>query len=215
MNLAPESLLPLLLTGLLLLVAITAVAYVVVRTVFVRLAERVSAQIAVQVESAATYAASGISRGLESQPRVAQAGRATAAAGRKILDLAAANRMNVDEAKAAFLRRLDRTAQLMDRAIPLPLVGGIGLDAVLGLIPYVGDAASALVTGSIILNSLQYGVPKALVAQMVANMFVDLLFGAIPVVGDLFDVSFKANTRNMALLRAHLESQRGTPQRLQ
>lgn len=212
---APESLLPLLLTGLLLLVAITAVAYVVVRTVFVRLAERVSAQIAVQVESAATYAASGISRGLESQPRVAQAGRATVAAGKKILDLAAANRMNVDEAKAAFLRRLDRTAQLMDRAIPLPLVGGIGLDAVLGLIPYVGDAASALVTGSIILNSLQYGVPKALVAQMVANMFVDLLFGAIPVVGDLFDVSFKANTRNMALLRAHLESQRGTPQRLQ
>jgi len=129
--------------------------------------------------------------------------------------LAAANRMNVDEAKAVFLRRLDRTAQLMDRAIPLPLVGGMGLDAVLGLIPYVGDAASAIVSGSIILNSLQYGVPKKLVAQMVGNMFVDLLFGAIPVVGDLFDVSFKANTRNMALLRAHLESQRGTPQRLQ
>lgn len=209
MNPLPESLLALLLTGLLLFAALVAVAYVIVRYVFVRMAERVSAQIAVHVEHAATYASAGISRGLESQPRVAQAGRATVAAGRKIRDLALAQGIDLDDARTIFLRRLDRTAHLMDRAIPLPLVGGIGLDAVLGLIPYVGDAVSAVVTGSIILNSLQYGVPKALVAQMVGNMFVDLLFGAIPVVGDLFDIAFKANTRNLALLRAHLDRVKG------
>ena len=79
-----------LVTGLLLFAAMAAVAFVVVRLGFVRMAERISAQIAVQVENAATVAAAGISRGLESQPRVAQAGRATAAAGRKILDFAAA-----------------------------------------------------------------------------------------------------------------------------
>lgn len=104
----------------------------------------------------------------------------------------------------ALLARLDRTARLMDRAIPLPFGGGIGLDALLGFIPYVGDAASALVSGSIILNSLKYGLPRALVAQMVANMFVDLLFGSIPIAGDLFDIAFKANERNIALVRAHL-----------
>ncbi|HQX82393.1 MAG TPA: DUF4112 domain-containing protein, partial [Vicinamibacterales bacterium] len=93
----------------------------------------------------------------------------------------------------------------MDSEVRLPVVGGIGLDPLLGLIPYAGDVVSATVAGSIILNALQYGLPKAMVAQMVANMFVDLLFGAIPVVGDLFDIAFKANTRNLALLREHLE----------
>lgn len=193
-----------LVTGLLLFAAIAAVAYVVVRFVFVWMAERISAEIAVQIDNAATYTAAGISRGLASQPRVAQAARAGAVVGRKIRDIAAAQGLGTEDAKRVFLARLDRTAKLMDRAIPLPLVGGIGLDSLLGLIPYVGDAASALVSGSIILNSLHYGLPRALVAQMVANMFVDLLFGSIPILGDVFDIAFKANERNLALLRAHL-----------
>lgn len=54
------------------------------------------------------------------------------------------------------------------------------------------------------MRSIQYGVPRDVVARMVANMFVDLLFGAIPIVGDLFDIAFKANTRNSALVRAHI-----------
>ncbi len=200
-----DTLLPFLLMGLLLFVAVVAIAYIGVRVVFIRMAERVSAQMAVQIESAATYAASGITRGLASQPYIAHAGRVSAAAGKKIRDLAAARGIKVDEAKAVLLARLERTARLMDSEVRLPLVGGIGLDPLLGLIPYAGDAVSATVAASIILNSLQYGLPKAVVAQMVANMFVDLLFGAIPIVGDLFDIAFKANTRNLALLRAHLD----------
>ena len=209
-----EVILTFLVTGLLLFAAIAAVAYVVVRFVFIWMAERISAEIAVQIDSAATYTAAGISRGLASQPRVAQAARASAVVGRKIRDLAVAQGLGTEDAKRVFLARLDRTAKLMDRAIPLPLVGGIGLDSLLGLIPYVGDAASALVSGSIILNSLHYGLPRAVVAQMVANMFVDLLFGSIPILGDVFDIAFKANERNLALLRAHLEREKGVVGRL-
>jgi hypothetical protein len=182
-----EDILWFLLGGLLLFAALLVVAYFVVRFVFVRIAERISAQIALQLEVAATSAIA-------------------TPAGQRIRTLATARGLGTPEARAAFLKRLDRTARLMDRAIPLPLVGGIGLDALLGLIPYVGDAASTAVTGSIILRSLQYGLPRALVAQMVANMFIDALFGAVPIIGDLFDITFKANTRNMALLRAHLAS---------
>jgi len=200
-----EAFLPFLLGGLLLFVAVVAVAYLVVRAVFIRMAERVSASIAIQLENAATQAASGITRGLGAQPRLAHAGRVGVAAGKKIRDLAAARGIDVDQARAVLLARLERTARLMDSEVRLPLVGGIGLDPLLGLIPYAGDAVSATVAASIILNSLQYGLPKAVVAQMVANMFVDLLFGAVPVVGDLFDVAFKANTRNLALLREHLD----------
>lgn len=164
-----EYILTFLLTGLLLFTALVAAAYVIVRVVFVRMAERISATLATRIVDAAT-------------PRT-----------------------------SALLARLDRTARLMDRAIPLPFGGGIGLDALLGFIPYVGDAASALVSGSIILNSLKYGLPRALVAQMVANMFVDLLFGSIPIAGDLFDIVFKANERNIAIVRAHLERAKANP----
>jgi hypothetical protein len=193
-----------LVTSLLLFAALVVTAYVIVRVLFVRIAERISVEIAPRLDSAAA----GLSRGAASRPGFARAARAGVAVGRKIRDLAVAQGLDGDDAKRVFLARLDRTERLMDRQISLPVVGGIGLDALLGLIPYVGDTASALVTGSLILNSLQYGLPRSLVAKMVANMFVDLLFGSIPIVGDMFDVAFKANTRNIALLRAHLEREK-------
>jgi ABC-type multidrug transport system fused ATPase/permease subunit len=198
-------------TSILFLV-IAAVAYVVVRFVFVRLAERISTQIAAQIDRAVTDGSTKLKETLAQQSAsratMARAIDASAVAGNKIRDFAAARGLNVAEAKLTFFDRLDKTARLMDRAIPLPLIGGVGLDALLGLIPFIGDAISACVAGTIILNSLQYGLPKEVVAKMVANMFVDVLFGAIPVLGDLFDVVFKANTRNVALLRAHLEETR-------
>ncbi len=126
---------------------------------------------------------------------------------RRIRDRGAARGLDAGAARAVLLQRLDRTARVMDTAIPLPLVGGIGVDSLIGFVPYVGDAVSALVSGSLIYRSLQYGVPNALVARMVGNMFLDLLVGAVPVVGDLFDIAFKANTRNIRLLRDYLQKE--------
>jgi hypothetical protein len=92
----------------------------------------------------------------------------------------------------------------MDSAIKLPIVGGVGLDALLGLVPVAGDAASAAVSISLIAKSMRYGLPREIITKMLANVLLDLLLGAIPLVGDLADMWFKANERNVALLKEYL-----------
>jgi hypothetical protein len=85
----------------------------------------------------------------------------------------------------------------------------MGLDGILGLIPGVGDAATGLVGLYIIYQARQAGAPGWLLGRMVGNVALDTAIGSIPVVGDLFDVGFKANRRNLRLLRRHLEQSRG------
>lgn len=183
-------------------------AYLVVRFLFVRMAERISEQIAAGIQRLPTEQVleAGKARGqaLVSAGFVAQGVQVSDRVGQRIAALAVSRGVSLSDAKAAFLGNIDGTARLMDRAIPLPLVGGAGLDALLGLIPFVGDAVSGIIAGSIVHKSLQYGLPKELVAKMVGNIFVDVLFGAIPILGDLFDLLFKANTRNVSLLRQYL-----------
>jgi len=67
-----------------------------------------------------------------------------------------------------------------------------------------GDAASAAVSVSLIAKSVRYGIPREIITKMLANVLVDLVLGAIPLVGDLADIWFKANERNVALLREYL-----------
>jgi hypothetical protein len=80
-----------------------------------------------------------------------------------------------------------------------------GVDAFLGLFPLVGDSASALPAIYLIHRARRLGVPRAILNLMVANLLVDLAVGAVPLLGDFFDIAFKANRRNIALLRRHLE----------
>lgn len=98
---------------------------------------------------------------------------------------------------------LDSLAWLMDRAIQIPGTNiRFGLDAVLGLLPIGGDALTGMIqTGIVMVAMSQYKVPKAVAARMAANVLLDIGVGSIPFAGDLFDVAFKANTRNIALLR--------------
>src|SRR4029077_10647015 len=84
----------------------------------------------------------------------------------------------------------------------------IGLDAVLGLLPIGGDLLTGLVQAGLVLVALHhYKVPRTIAARMMANVLLDVAVGSIPILGDLFDVAFKANTRNIKLLEPYgLES---------
>lgn len=94
----------------------------------------------------------------------------------------------------------------MDRAMRLPVVGvRVGWDSILGLIPGIGDALTLGPAGYIVLQAHRMGTPGSVKARMIGNIGIDALIGSIPLVGDLFDIGWKANTRNVALLRSHFE----------
>ncbi len=107
--------------------------------------------------------------------------------------------------RAATVRRLDALAQLMDNAFLIPgLNRRVGLDAIIGLVPGIGDAATTLIQSYIIWEAKRLGAPAHVIARMVGNVVLDGFVGLIPFVGDAFDAVFKANIRNMRLLREHL-----------
>lgn len=103
--------------------------------------------------------------------------------------------------EAGETERVRSLARLLDSAIRIPGTGiRFGLDSVIGLIPGVGDLTGAAMSGYIVLAAARLGVPPSVLAKMVLNLGVDTLVGTIPLLGDLFDVGFRANTRNAALL---------------
>jgi hypothetical protein len=102
---------------------------------------------------------------------------------------------------------LESLAHWLDSVFEIPGIGvRFGLDALLGLLPGVGDTASALASVYILQAATKYGVPRITLARMTLNIGIDLLVGAIPVVGDLFDVYWKANQKNVELLRRHFKA---------
>jgi hypothetical protein len=99
---------------------------------------------------------------------------------------------------------LEALAWLMDNSIPIPGTGRrIGLDAIIGFVPGLGDMVSSGASLFVILRAAGYGVPRVTVVRMLINLGLDLVIGAIPVLGDAFDLWFKANERNVALFRRH------------
>ncbi len=104
------------------------------------------------------------------------------------------------------VRRLVAIARLMDTAVRIPGTGiRFGADAVLGLLPGIGDAGSAIISLLIVNEARRLGVPNALLIQMLYNVGLDTGIGAIPLVGDLFDVYFKSNRRNADLIVEHFD----------
>ena len=106
--------------------------------------------------------------------------------------------------------RLARLEHLFDRAYRLPGTDfRFGLDGILGLLPGIGDAATALVSSVIVADAWKSGARKRTIARMAKNVGVDFLIGSIPLVGDLFDFGYKANTKNIKLLRDERNRIRG------
>ncbi|MEG3896392.1 MULTISPECIES: DUF4112 domain-containing protein [unclassified Microcoleus] len=107
----------------------------------------------------------------------------------------------------ASLRRIRRISHLLDNAIPIPGTRyRIGLDPVLGLIPGGGDLVGSIFAGYVVFKSAQMGVPQETLVKMAANIVFDTVAGTVPVAGDLLDVAWKANVKNIELLDAHLGS---------
>jgi hypothetical protein len=108
--------------------------------------------------------------------------------------------------RRAALERLEWIADLMDSALVIPGTNvRLGLDALIGLAPGIGDTVSAAISLWMVKEAHELGVPRHLVGRMIGNIVLDSVVGAVPVAGDVFDVMFRANRRNMRLLREHFE----------
>lgn len=111
------------------------------------------------------------------------------------------------DAKAPTLKRLRQLARLLDKAIVIPGTKlGIGLDPILGLLPGGGDFLGIMLSAYIVLEAARLGASKATLSKMVSNIVIDSIVGTVPVLGDLFDFAWTANTKNITLLEAHLQS---------
>lgn len=112
-------------------------------------------------------------------------------------------------ARPPSTRGLEQVAWLMDRAFQIPGTRiTVGLDSILGLLPIGGDVLTGIVQlGIVMMAMFRYRVPRPVAARMAANVLIDVLVGAVPLLGDLFDVAFKANTRNLQLLKQVVEQE--------
>lgn len=109
-------------------------------------------------------------------------------------------------ATPADLYWIDEMVRLMDKRFRIPGTRfRFGLDPILGLLPVVGDLTSFAISGGLILYMLRFGVSRKVIILMLLNISVDAIVGSIPIIGHIFDFYFKANTRNINLLRKHYE----------
>ena len=108
------------------------------------------------------------------------------------------------------LARVRRLSHILDSAVTVPRTNiRVGLDPIVGLLPGVGDVVPTAASAYIVAEAAALGVPRATLLRMCLNLLVDAVFGSIPLVGDAFDVVWRANDRNVRLLEARLADPRG------
>lgn len=101
---------------------------------------------------------------------------------------------------------VERIAEILDSKFRLPGTKfRFGIDPLLGLVPFVGDITSFAISGYLIIFIAKKGISRKALIMMILNVVVDTVLGAIPIVGNIFDFTFRANRRNIRLLREHYE----------
>ena len=107
---------------------------------------------------------------------------------------------------AALRKRVETLEFLLERSFTIPGINRpVGLDAIVGLVPIVGDVVTAAMGAYIIWEARNLGMPKWKLWRMMGNLGVDTALGAIPLVGDAFDLLFRSNTRNLKIIKRHLD----------
>lgn len=102
------------------------------------------------------------------------------------------------------IEMLNTLSHLMDKAFTIPGTNmKMGLDSILGFVPLIGDTLGVAVSGYIYSFAKKAGVPWHKRMQMLGNIFIDWLIGIVPLIGDLFDIGWKANSKNVAIINAH------------
>ena len=115
---------------------------------------------------------------------------------------------STEEEQRRVLERLDRFSHFTDSSIGIPFTKfQIGAESVIGLLPVVGDAVGLVLSCYVLVEAQRIGATNGVKLRMLGNMLIDFLGGLLPVVGDVFDAFFKANTRNTRILKEHLEKQ--------
>jgi len=105
-------------------------------------------------------------------------------------------------------QQLERLSILLDEAFTLPVIGvRVGWDAIIGLVPIIGDGAGAIISSYFIYKALRFKMPLTTVVKMLLNIGIELLIGIVPIVGDVLDVAWKANRRNYRLMEGFFEEQ--------
>ena len=99
---------------------------------------------------------------------------------------------------------LDKTAEILDNRFRIPIVNiRFGIDSIIGLFPYVGDMAGFAISGLLLVIMAYNGASGMVALKMAGNILLDSAVGVVPILGDLFDFRYKANTRNVRLLQQH------------
>ena len=104
------------------------------------------------------------------------------------------------------VRRMELVARVLDTAFLIPgTTQRFGIDAIIGLIPGVGDVVTTVLSSYIIWEARNLGVSRFAIARMLTNLAIHASVGALPLVGDVFDAFFRVNQRNMRIVRSQLE----------
>lgn len=122
-----------------------------------------------------------------------------------------ASKQSLQQRRQRSLQRVRRMADWLDDAVRIPVIGArVGLDSILGLVPGIGDAAGLVLSAGVLVEGIRMQAPRRVLMRICGITAVDFCIGLVPIAGDLFDIYWKANKRNLGLLEQWLATETGS-----